>query len=198
MTFQTITLLPLLILIWSHAFAQNNYPKDSLICWQENTRLKWVDFQSPENLADKNYSSDAADASTASGVIVRKTSKDGVFEYKVSVLFYKSESWVRDSSTMTPILLIHEQAHFDLSELFGRKIRLTIAQACNSKKESAKLQLDDSIKNLIVELDKYQSNYDKDTDNGRVTLEQSKWLIYIKTELTKLSSYKSTANSCWQ
>src|SRR5579871_6965376 len=96
------------LLAFARAYSQET------IAWDSATRLTWADFRGK---ADNNSS---FSASTASG-IVYKFSMDGEgYSDSITAVFYPNESWVRIRDDK---YLIHEQGHFDITEIFARKLR---------------------------------------------------------------------------
>ena len=71
-------------------------------------------------------------------------------------------------------LLRHEQLHFDITELYARKIdsALTSFQGCYPKQYSRAIQIHDS---LIIEWNKFQELYDKETGHSVNDSAQFQW-----------------------
>src|SRR5690606_27670138 len=91
----------------------------SRILWEKDVTLTWDDFRQipPSDIIDKN---------TMSGILVDYSYK--VIEGKVPTFplrtyFIKDSSWVINKSDRT---LHHEKLHFDMAELYTRKMRKEI------------------------------------------------------------------------
>ena len=107
---------------------------------------------------------------------------------KVQCEFSKKFSIARKDKS--PNLLLHEQGHFDLAEIYAREIRHDIL-TIRSKVNRDNYKMLDSIHHLWdSKLLKEQIKYDKETDYSRDTLRQSEWMVEIKSRLQKLSRYK--------
>jgi hypothetical protein len=107
----------LLIFLVTPAFlvAQNllNDSQD-LIEWNEYYSLTWEDFQgTPDKQA-------IGDAGTAVQIKAKPFYVKDQVQYDVEALFNRKKSWSRGKSES---LLQHEQLHFDIAELYARKIR---------------------------------------------------------------------------
>lgn len=85
------------------------------------------------------------------------------------------------------MVLNHEQLHFDITELFARKIdsALTPIQNCSYQHCARAYQIHDS---LIVEWNKFQELYDRETKHSIDTTAQKRWQEMIKSSLTSVSS----------
>lgn len=83
---------------------------------------------------------------------------------------------------------MHEQLHFDISELVARSLR---------KKLRGKLVSNEAIDDLVIEATKYiteemrqiNTQYDLETDHGRNIKEQMLWNKRIEMGLDSLSEY---------
>lgn len=173
-------------------------PPCSYICWREGIKIKWSDFQASRNPLDKNtslYNSGGANTATEidiRGIINSKGSKDFIVYVKLN----KAKSWVRDSSISTTALLMHEQLHFDIAELVGRRIRLHIAQARDAGVDIFSQIFSGQIELMLDSLDSIHDDYDKKTEHGLIANEQKKWQDAVNAELRELDKYKSTAATC--
>lgn len=151
--------------------------QDSSIYWCEDRKLSWADFRAVPGTSDFK-------AMTYSSVPVelKISSKYGIIGYKVSAIFMR-DSW---SSTDDYSSLKHEQLHFDISELYARKIRRTI-------KFNMRLDQDQIMKliNLqVLALYDTQSKYDEVTAHGTNLEKQDFWADSIYRELNILSGFK--------
>src|SRR5688500_17461053 len=90
-----------------------------LLSWNEFYSLQWHDFMGEP---DENRMGDAGTAVQikAKPFLVKRRIK-----YDVTAFFNRRKSWARDQS---PSLLAHEQLHFDIAELYARKIRKKIKE----------------------------------------------------------------------
>ncbi len=153
---------------------------DSVITWKDNFKLKWQDFKGEVNSNDSNVI-----AMTCTETIVEN---DGNSE-KVSVVFLKYKSF-KTAKVFQPKYiknaLIHEQLHFDIAELFARKLRKKIKDLGSEFTED---ELSIALKKIKVESDYFQKTYDSATDFGNNLQKQKIWIFKVKTELRKYSKY---------
>jgi len=151
--------------------------------WNEKRSLGWSDF------VYKNMASDENQSYALTSVIhsVRGDIKDGKPNFEVRVLFVKKDSWTTSSGNLA--LLAHEQLHFDLAELYGRKIRKQlVAMGAQGIEKMARYKK--NVKLLLDEFKRKSMTYDKETKHGRIIEEQKEWEGYVQAELNRLNEYK--------
>ncbi len=155
--------------------------RDKYIEWSDTLYLRWSDYVL-RSVANKNQSS----ALTSVFHSVRGGMKNGQPNFQVKVLFVKEDSWTTDDQSLP--LLAHEKLHFDLAELYGRKIRRQIALL--GKDGTTDLAVYKRyIKYLLNEFKKVSTDYDKETRYGNLASQQEKWLNYVSNELKRLHEY---------
>ena len=178
-------MIKILLLLCCLVCIQDNQP---VLTWNESYKLSWQDFKADPN---KNVS---AVAITASGITfgysIKQTDKEEVvsFSSEVHAHFYPEQSWYKSERADVHILG-HEQLHFNITELYARKFRYRISQLKLSN--SLRRELKTIHKEINTELSEMQDKYDNETDYSRNFEIQSKWKIYMDTELKKYSKYKS-------
>ena len=148
---------------------------DSRIEWSANHRLTWNDFQAtpPYN---KRWTSNIA-AITSSVIQYRYSCENGYLEYDIKSIFLPDESWVKDNAR-TDDYLTHEQLHFDITELFARKLRNRLLG--KSFKCDEVQRFEDEIKVSLDEWLKVQKTYDFETSYSLDLPEQRKWNDYVE------------------
>lgn len=108
-----ITIRMFLVLV---AFLVLQHDSDKIL-WDSNVKLKWADFKGapPENTG-------FVKATTVCQIMIKSAARyEGETpNYDVKNIFIKNDSWTLTSNEKT---LVHEQLHFDISELHARKIR---------------------------------------------------------------------------
>jgi hypothetical protein len=151
------------------------------IKWSENYILTWNDFR-----GTPHHASPVA-AITASGITYQlsallKNEKVEV-DCNVEAHFYPEKSWYKKESANS-LILAHEQLHFDITELYARKLRQAIEKAVFTEnvKQEVKALYDDINKALIA----FQDSYDNATDYSRNAEKQQEWGKKIAEELKKL------------
>lgn len=177
-------MIRILLVICCSFFVPQN---DSVLSWNDSYELSWIDFKAkPNNKVN-------ATAVTASGITfgfsIRESNSCPVsYTTEVHAHFYPEKSWFKQELANNHVL-VHEQLHFDITELHARKFR----QQINELKISNTIKND--LRNLHKDtnkaLEKMQNKYDAETNFSRNIEFQYKWQLYIDEELKKLSKYKS-------
>ena len=153
-------------------------------------KLVWEDFKGKPNPSKDHHA-----ASTRSGITYSwsYTAKpEGIdLDFDVFSNFYPESSWVI-SGEETPALLAHEQLHFDISELFARKL-LKAFQAYvpmrNIRRDLTKIY-----QQIEAERKRTQLLYDRQTNHGLLKEAQQEWEMRIAEELEKTDQKKSISN----
>ena len=152
------------------ALVQND---DDYIKWQGNKKLTWDDFKA----APLKMGNTAAMTTTHLGfsynVVNEKVS------YKIDCQFEKNRSW---GLVKNDWILKHEQGHFDIAEIFARKLYKSIGEYQFNKTTFQK-DLDGIYKTVMNDKDKFQQQYDNETDYSRNKAKQEDWLKKIESEL---------------
>jgi hypothetical protein len=155
--------------------AQDN----EFIQWSAIKRLTWNDY-----LASPSTSDDiAAITSTALGMDYHV--RNNSITYNITCRFSKTKSWGRYK---TAYILQHEQGHFDITEIFARKL---VKAVRDYKFDPRKYQVDLAklYKKIMEEKEEFQQNYDEETDFSRNKAKQAEWLKKITEELAGLEEY---------
>ncbi len=132
------------------------------ISWSEK-RLTWNDFKGQPPVSDR------VAATTASGISYQFSTSGTKNSYKVdfeiSTHFYPNESWYKPD-LCDEVILGHEQLHFDISELFARKLRMEFSAATFTH-ENVKKKIKALYKRNNQELSDFQNRYDAETNFSR-------------------------------
>jgi hypothetical protein len=148
--------------------------------WNEFYRLTWEDFQgTPEE-------NSAGDAATSVQIKAKPYMVKDKVRYDVSALFSKDKSWKRD---LSPQLLSHEQLHFDLGELYARKIWKLILEMTSQGVKDVKA-INKAVHQLLEESNEADRQYDIETLHGALDQKQAEWSKKIKAELGSLKKFK--------
>ena len=152
---------------------------EGFINWSEDKRLKWEDFKAaPQKIGD-------VAALTATHLGFSYNVVNGKISYKIECRFETNRSWGMVKNNW---ILNHEQGHFDIAEIYSRKLFKAIS-AYQFSKTTFQKDLDTIYKKLVDEKDQYQQLYDLETNYSRNKSEQEEWLIKIKNDLTALNSW---------
>ncbi|MCW3806469.1 DUF922 domain-containing protein [Plebeiibacterium marinum] len=168
-----------LVLIGLYLPKENRYKS-----WNEEEKLTWNDF----TFASKDTCSFAKDA-LISVLIKYKSFYNPKLGFSVVAVIDKKTSWTID--TISKDLLEHEQYHFDLCELYARKIRETYDSLLKTNNTNI-LKYTEVFERLDEEHFLEQSRYDVETNHGADKSEQKMWETYIEEELMSLNTYADT------
>jgi len=106
----------------------------------------------------------------------------------VTCTFYRRSSWVKDEGRNRTVLQ-HEQLHFDITELFARKLRQDLAALPKSQRNW------ETVQRLYNEANDdcadYQARYDNATHHSILQDAQRDWTVRVAQELTKFEAYAS-------
>lgn len=158
---------------------------DQFIEWSPLKRLTWNDY-----LAKPSSSTDAA-AITSTALGVEYHIKNNALTYTITCRFSKTNSWGRHK---TDYILLHEQGHFDITELFARKLAKELKEYRFDPRKYQD-EVTQIYKRLMDEKEEYQNKYDKETDFSRNKEHQAEWLEKIKDELDELDEYANYGSS---
>lgn len=159
--------------------AKTQSASDDLLAWHAEKRLTWADYK-----ATPDEQSDAA-ASTASVLTISYNISSEGFTYKIECKFSRTKSWVLHRSDY---ILAHEQGHFDIAEIFARKLNKKMGEYKFHKKTWQK-DLDKIYQDIIMEKEKMQNDYDRETNHSINKEKQAEWLKRIRQLLDENKSF---------
>jgi hypothetical protein len=152
------------------------------IIWDQKRRLSWDDFTKRTGHAG------VFKAFTTAGMRYAIEAPTGEIEITTETYFLPKESWVHIDFQRDD-LLAHEQAHFDIAAIYGRKLAVELAALQVDVKtfiERDYGQRADAIfDELYNELQATQTRYDKETEHGINTDAQQKWVQWIANQLAE-------------
>lgn len=147
--------------------------------WAEHQKLSWEDFQGPVRASDEES---AAATHCGMGFRINGITQAGKPDVTVYNTFYTRKSWVRHDAKITSILE-HEQGHFDLCEIFTRKLRTRVSDiSLNTPDMKESLMAIFSEVNNEYEI--CQQAYEDETIHGTKIHEQKRWMEKISKELS--------------
>lgn len=158
-------------------FAQKN--NEELLEWNADRQLSWADYKSKPN-----PESDAA-ASTTTYLSVEYNITSTRFSYKIKSSFSKTRSW---GLHKTDYILSHEQGHFDIAEVFARKLHKKLSEYKFNKKTYQK-DLQKIYESITREKSDTQNEYDKQTNHSINKEKQAEWLKKIQEMLEEYEEY---------
>lgn len=148
------------------------------IPWKPHFSLSWKNFTGP---VPKGLT---AAATTASGISYDfSTINEGdalKISFNVNAYFYPKRSWHKPK-ICNDTILFHEQLHFDITELFARKMRKKLATTKFTK--NVKQEVRQIYKVTLRQLNDFQNRYDSETNYSRNLTVQRRWAKEIKFAL---------------
>ena len=182
-------LLILFSLLGFFGHAQSNGSAD-YVSWNEHYQLEWADFQGN---TEGNYIMAAAtsykiDLLPESVLVDENDQIQGYEKLTVVANFYKKTSW---HTTNSQHILKHERLHFDIAELFARKIRKRFSELKKGKQATFTVY-QDAFNLFWKQCRKMQKQYDLETNHGGKNEVNELWQARILQELESLGAFKET------
>ena len=145
--------------------------------WNDHNKLSWDDFRGPVHTSDQE-SAAATHCGIGFKVVNNAASEPSIVVFNT---FYPGKSWVRDDARM-PSILVHEQGHFDLCEVYTRKLRERM-NGIDLHAANVRTVLMDIYAAVSREYEAAQQSYEQETIHGTNFAAQSKWCAYIVSKL---------------
>lgn len=161
------------LIVYSKSFAQDT------LYWRPDYRLRWEDFQG------KPDSSSGYKAVTIADLRSVLSYNNSTFNVKVTCAFDKKKSW---TLSIGQNLLSHEQGHFDIAELFARKLRKAFKEYIFNPK-TIEADYNKIFSRIKTERSKMDALYDKETNLSRNKSKQLYWNKKIEAELKKFEAH---------
>ncbi len=180
MSTQRISLIILSVLL---LFIGTSSTTTDTIYWNEDYKLTWNDFK-----GQPDYNIKTISALSSSGLMHSKGCKNGKIIYEVLSYFEKRESWVK-AEAYTNHHLAHEQIHFDITELYARKLRRALSE--QNFKCGQEVAFEYYVKQFIDDWHEVQHNYDSTSRHSINREVQAEWSQRIEIELLLLDEYRS-------
>ncbi|GAA4304546.1 hypothetical protein [Aestuariibaculum suncheonense] len=153
---------------------------DSLLFWQSSRKLKWEDFKG--EVGDENYNN--AGAIVKAGITIKHQYWNGdIPVFAVNSYMKKFDSWNKVSDSLS---LVHEQGHFDIYEIYARKIRKAYDSLNKQKVTNIKVY-ESMYRKYMKESSEINSLYEESNFSKRV---QEEWSERIIKELQELEDYE--------
>lgn len=167
-------LLLFIILILCHGTVQCALAQDaSSLEW--GGMISYEDFQSSPDEADT-----AAANISVSILLGYVNTQSNILRFKVVAVMDKDESWIKEGFRK-PHILKHEQGHFDIAQIFARKLEAVLKKRFYSPTDVRLLS--DLYDDFLNQMNEVQVRYDQETRGGWDPVAQSKWRRYIEEEL---------------
>lgn len=153
--------------------------QSNLVPWNANRKLVWEDFKASPDPHSGNA------ALTSSSINIEFGYDDEQLQYSIRCAFDKNRSWVRIRNND---VLAHEQGHFDLAEIYARRLNKAMKEYRFNARTVSK-DVNGIYDNMMELHRKAQTQYDTETDYSRNKSKQEEWLKKIAQQLRELAAY---------
>ena len=176
-----------------------SFVKDDFILWQENKKLKIQDFKAENNDTIKVNRKQFLGAISAIRIEYSsfQRNKNSVPDFSIKTYFDPNESWML---LKNDYVLQHEQIHFDLTELYARKMRKSV-ESLRQKNVTNISIYRKKIQHWNVMKEKASNQFDADNQDYYIKIgqkilfqknpKQEAWKKKVDRELFQYSLFKN-------
>ena len=176
-----------------------SFVKDDFILWQENKKLKIQDFKAENNDTIKVNQQQFLGAISAIRIEYSsfQRNKNSVPDFSIKTYFDPNESWML---LKNDYVLQHEQIHFDLTELYARKMRKSV-ESLRQKNVTNISIYRKKIQHWNVMKEKASNQFDADNQDYYIKIgqkilfqknpKQEAWKKRVDRELFQFSLFKN-------
>ncbi|MBO2031806.1 DUF922 domain-containing protein [Siccationidurans ginsengisoli] len=127
-------------------------------------------------------------ALTSANINTGATCRGNIFAGTAQASFDPASSWVREPRTITPALLRHEQLHFDIAEVYARRLRQQLA-AMHTTCDRLGTTFDRISQAAYAAWQEAEDAYDRDTNHGLQHERQAQWEVQVRQQLQELAAF---------
>ena len=176
-----------------------SFVKDEFILWQENKKLKIQDFRADNKDTIKVNRQQFLGAISAIRIEYSsfQRNKNSVPDFSIKTYFDPNESWML---LKNDYVLQHEQIHFDLTELYARKMRKSV-ESLRQKNVTNISIYRKKIQHWNVMKEKASNQFDADNQDYYIKIgqkilfqknpKQEAWKKKVDRELFQYSLFKN-------
>ena len=176
-----------------------SFVKDDFILWQENKKLKIQDFKAENKDTVKVNRQQFLGAISAIRIEYSsfQRNKNSVPDFSIKTYFDPNESWML---LKNDYVLQHEQIHFDLTELYARKMRKSV-ESLRQKNVTNISIYRKKIQHWNVMKEKASNQFDADNQDYYIKIgqkilfqknpKQEAWKKKVDRELFQYSLFKN-------
>ena len=147
--------------------------------WANARPLTWEDF-----LCEPKLNTDAV-ALTSTALAISYNMANNKLNYEITCSFSKVKSW---GLLKTPYILAHEQGHFDITEIYARKLHKELMDYKFNRK-NFRQDVNVIYDRIVKQKENLQFAYDGLTDHSRNKTVQKEWLEKIQDLLIETEAY---------
>lgn len=170
-------LLPFLANHFSLNSTNHSYAEE--ITWSADRRLNWDDFK---GVPSGKKVTGAVTYSTIKAVPTVSGFWNNRVDVEVKAVFRCDRSWAKDRAKESEYLLNHEQRHFDIAEIYARKIREALEKYEITPNNYPRIKAQ-VIEKLFREYVDFDEQYDHLTVHGLKKTVQEEWDLDIDQTL---------------
>lgn len=161
-----------------------SFAQDNLIAWPK--KLTWDDFKGIADQSSPHYALTWSRVNYTSSI-----DAIGKITCNVKCSFLTNKSWKKTDKSLTAYLLEHEQIHFNITELYARKLRKALSEYCSTHVNSAATsnEMGAIFNKLLEELYAFHAQYDLETDHSKIAVKQQEWNQKVAAMLKELAPY---------
>ena len=152
--------------------------------WRNDNPLVWDDFRGKPTGSSEYVASTNSGISFSSSYKIRE--QQITLDYTITAFFYPELSWYREGIVNNRILK-HEQTHFNITQLFARKVRKQLTKTSYTK--NIQKEIEAIYQTIEKERQELQHRYDYETEHSKNEEKEQQWQFFIKTELKKLEDW---------
>jgi len=160
------------------------FQTEGYLDWKGGRKLTWADFQATPPVQSAHA------ALTNSGINLDLKLQNREFNVKVYARFNPDKSWKRSDIEKSDYLLAHEQLHFDITELYARKLRKAFLTRSWKENENVNDIFNDLYQSNQDQLWKVQDIYDAETEHSIKKESQAKWSKAVSDSLKMFRDYE--------
>ena len=156
--------------------------------WSNYRKLNWSNFKAPQNFKS---SADNSAAYTYCGIsyhVTKSSLPNGNVTVRVAAIFFEEKSWKKNENP-GDYLLKHEQLHFDIAEVFARKIRKMVKEKIRNSQDFDRY-FQKEYQSIYSEYQQFQNAYDRDTKHSIIPEKQEAYNRMVSQMLWELSDYQ--------
>lgn len=148
---------------------------------QDASSLEWGRTISYEDFQSSPDEADTAAANISVSILLGYgNTQSNILRFKVVAVMDKDESWIKEGFRR-PHILKHEQGHFDIAQIFARKLEAVLKK--RSYRSTDVEVLTELYDDFLNQMNQVQVRYDEETRGGWDPVAQSKWRRFIEEEL---------------
>lgn len=154
-------------------------PPGEEITWSSDRRLSWEDFK---GLPSGKRLTGATTYATIKAIPKVEGYFNNRVEVEIKAIFRCDKSWAKEKAKESAYLLNHEQRHFDIAELYARKIRQALEPYRITPRNYDQIKKE-VIQQFFKEYVEFDKAYDHQTVHGLSSDAQQEWDARIDREL---------------